>query len=224
MSKSLSGIKAKGNYDDFKSAGKYLGSGLVEGIKAKEQAAYDAGYALGQKAVHGEKDGQQSESPSKLTIKAGKWLGEGLVIGMQKMGNQVYKSGRNLGETATDTISSAISKVADFVNTDIDAQPTIRPVLDLSDVSSGARAIDGMFSMQPSVGVLSNVRSISSMMNRGQNGTNNDVISAIKDLKSSFNNTPSNVYNVNGVTYDDGSNISDAVKTLVRAAKVERRS
>lgn len=224
VSKSLSGIKTKGNYDDFKSAGKYLGSGLVEGINAKQQAAYDAGYALGQKAVQGEKDGQQSESPSKLTIKAGKWLGEGLVIGMQRMGNQVYKSGRNLGETATDTISSAISKVADFVNTDIDAQPTIRPVLDLSDVSSGARAIDGMFSMQPSVGVLSNVRSISSMMNRGQNGTNNDVISAIKDLKSSFNNTPSNVYNVNGVTYDDGSNISDAVKTLVRAAKVERRS
>ena len=77
--------------------------------------------------------------------------------------------------------------------------------------------------MNPSVGVLSNVGTINTMMNNRQNGTNTDVVSAINDLRKSLGNASNNTYNINGVTYDDGSNISDAVKTLVRAARVERR-
>lgn len=78
--------------------------------------------------------------------------------------------------------------------------------------------------MQPSVGMTSNIRAISSMMNNGQNGaTNYDVISAINDLGSKLGTPSGDTYQINGVTYDDGSNISDAVKTIVRAARIERR-
>ena len=208
----------------MKSAGKDLGSGLVKGIEAKETAVYWAGYALGQKAVEGEKDGQKSASPSKLTIQAGKWIGEGLVIGMGKMGNQVYKSGYTLGETATSTISSSISRIADMVNTDIDSQPTIRPVLDLSDVRSGTATLGDMLNLDSTVGVSANVRAISSMMSlRGQNGVNADVVSAIDKLNKKMDNIQNASYTINGITYDDGSNITDAVRTLVRATQIERR-
>ena len=61
------------------------------------------------------------------------------------------------------------------------------------------------------------------MMNRYQNGTNNEVVSALKDLKNSIDSTSGDTYYFDGITYDDGSNISDAVQTLVRAARVERR-
>ena len=208
----------------FKSAGKDLGDGLVEGIEAKEDDAYDAGYALGQAAVQGEKDGQKSKSPSKLTIQAGKWLGEGLVIGMEAMSNTVYKSGRGLGENAVDPISSTISKIGDILSNDIDAQPTIRPVLDLSEVSAGAGAINGMLDMNPSIGLMANVRSIGTLANNRQNGVNDDVISAIDRLGKTLGNLPSgNTYNVNGITYDDGSNIAGAIKDIARAALRERR-
>ena len=213
----------KSKYKSFSSAGKDLGDGLVAGINSKQSAAYNAGYKLGQKAVQGEKDGQKSHSPSKLTIQAGKWLGEGLVIGIGKMTKSVYDAGHNMGKVATDTISNAISKVSSFVNSDIDAQPTIRPVLDLSDVSAGANAINSMLGMSPSVGVLSNVRSINSMMNRNQNGANDDVVSAINDLGKAISNMSGDTYSINGITYDDGSNITNAVQSIVRAARQERR-
>ena len=61
------------------------------------------------------------------------------------------------------------------------------------------------------------------MMNSRQNGNNGDVISAINELGKRIGNASGNTYQINGVTYDDGSNISDAVKTIVRAARVERR-
>ncbi len=221
-SKGASGIKDKKS--SFKSAGKNLGEGLVEGINSKQQAAYDAGYALGQKAVQGEKDGQKSNSPSKLTIKAGKWLGEGLIIGMRKMSNLVYSSGYALGETAVNSMSSTIAHIADIFSSDIDAQPTIRPVVDLSNVESGARSIGEMFNANPSVGMMANIGSINSMMNRRQNGSNDDVVTAIKDLGRKISDRSGDTYNFGDFTYSDGSEVSDAIKTLVRAARIERRN
>jgi hypothetical protein len=47
-------------------------------------------------------------------------------------------------------------------------------------------------------------------------------VDALKDLKEGLsNNGPS--YTINGITYDDGSNVVNAVETLVRAARIERR-
>lgn len=209
--------------DEAESAGKDLGAGLVKGINAKQKAVYNAGYALGQKAVQGEKDGQQSNSPSKLTIKAGKWLGEGLIIGMAQMSSKVYKASSNLGKAATGTISGTVSRIADAINSDMDAQPTIRPVLDLSDISSNADLISSMFNTHPSVGLMANANSINRMMSRRQNGANDDVVSAIGDLKKAINDNPSNVYHFGDVAYSDESAISDAVLSLVRALMMERR-
>ena len=210
--------------DDFKTAGKNLGAGLINGINAKKQAAYNAGYALGQKAAQGVKDGSDEASPSKLTYQYGIWQGEGLINGIVAMGKKAYKAGYNLGNTAATSMSDAIAKVSDLLNTDMDSQPTIRPVLDLSDVQSGVGTIGSMLNLTPSVGVMANLGAINSMMNdRSQNGDNSDVVAAINKLRKDLGNVGGTTNVINGVTYDDGSNIVDAVSAIVRAAKVERR-
>ena len=209
--------------DDFVEAGKDLGRGLIKGIKDKEEDVYNAGFALGETAVKGEHDGQQSASPSKLTIKAGKWLGEGLVIGIKNMSKKVYNAGYDMGDNAINAVSNAIARISDIVNSDVDSQPTIRPVMDLDNVRSGMDTISRMLGATPSVGVLANVNAISSSMNRGQNGAL-DVVSAIKDIGKKLSSSGGDTYNINGITYDDGSNVSNAVKTLVRAARIERRA
>lgn len=211
-------------YYPMYSQGINLGEGLVNGIKAKYDAAYWAGYKLGQKAVQGEKDGQNSNSPSKETIKAGKWLGEGLVIGIERMGNAVYNAGESMGQNAVSSISGNIRKISDAINTDIDAQPTIRPVLDLSDVRAGAGNINSLLDFDSAIGVRANVNAIGSMMsNRSNSNSNAEVVSAINKLRNDLGNVNNTTYSINGVTYDDGSNISSAVQTIVRAARIERR-
>ena len=210
-------------YNRFYDAGTYLGSGLVIGINAKQQSVYNAGFRLGQKAVQGEMDGQRSRSPSKLTIQAGKWFGEGLVIGITSMGEKVYNAGHGIGELATQSVSQAISNVADIVANGLDSEPTIRPVVDLSDVTSGMDTLNSMWNSGVTLGAYGNLRDISNSMLRRQNG-NSDVISAInklgKDIIGSSGNTS---YTINGITYDDGSNVADAVSALIRAARIERR-
>ena len=219
------GVSAiNGQYSSFVTAGGYLGDGLILGINSKKDSVYWAAYALGQAAVQGEKDGQQSNSPSKATIKAGNWFGEGLVIGIQQMDKKVSNAGYNMGENVVGSISNTLNNISQIINSDIDAQPTIRPVLDLSEVESRAGYLNSMFNNNPSIGVTSNLNAISSGMDaKLQNGTTNDVVYAINKLRKDLSNVGGTTYNVNGVTYDDGSNISTAVKDLVRAAKIERR-
>ena len=215
---------AKTQKDEMESAGKDLGSGLVNGINAKQTAVYNAGYALGQKAVQGEKDGQNSNSPSKDTIKAGKWLGEGLIIGIKTMGRSVYQASETMGNTAIDATRSAMSTVLEALNSDMNSQPTIRPVVDLSDVRSGASVISDMLSGAQNIGVRANLNAINVAMNRKlQNGSNDDVISAINRLNDSLEGNRGDTYNFAGITYDNGDEISNAVQTLVRAAKMGRR-
>lgn len=210
-------------YTSFYMNGINLGRGLVIGINAMQNAAYNSGYALGQAAVRGEKDGQKSHSPSKLTIQAGKWLGEGLIIGMSSMESKTYNAGKSMGETAFDSIRSALSGINDIIDSDMDTTPTIRPVLDLTNVKAATGKLNGLFT-NPSFTPLANLRAIGNMSARNsQNGNSEDVVRAINRLGKSLNNVGNTYNSINGVTYDNGSEISNAVETLVRAATVGRR-
>lgn len=176
-------------YYSFYSAGGYLGDGLTEGIASRESAAYSAGYRLGQKAVQGEKDGQKSRSPSKLTMQAGKWLGEGLVIGMDKMGKSVYKSGKSMGANAVQSISSALSMIGDASISNDTFTPTIQPVVDMAELQNGSRTLS--IGADLSARLLSQpVASLQDILNSTQdsiNASNNQVIDAINALRADLN-------------------------------------
>lgn len=217
-------LTSKSVLDDVEQAGKDFVQGFANGIKNNKYLATDAGSSIGKAALAAAKEAIDSNSPSKEAMKLGNFFGEGFVIGIRDYGARVYDTSYAIADGAKNGLSKAISRVSDLIGNGIDTQPTIRPVLDLSDVESGAGYLNSMFNNGPSVGVMANLGSISAGMNaRIQNGTNNDVISAIDKLSKNLGNVSGNTYNINGITYDDGSNITDAVKTLIRAAKVERR-
>ena len=219
--KAVNAIKNK--VSDFKSVGKDVIDGFVNGIKSGFNKVVTAGSDLGKKALQAAKNALKSKSPSKKFIQLGKDSDRGLIIGFKALSGKVANVAKGVATSALDSARKTISNISDIIGSDVDNQPIIRPVVDLSAVSAGASAIDGMFGMTPSVGVLSDLRSIGSMMNGNQNGANDDVVSAINRLGKTLGGLSGDTYNVNGVTYDDGSNITSAVQDLVRAAKIQRR-
>ena len=71
---------------------------------------------------------------------------------------------------------------------------------------------------------MANIKSANALMNsRVQNGDNSDVVSAINGLRKELGNVGNTTYSINGITYDDGSNISNAVRDIVRATIIEGR-
>lgn len=209
----------------FRQVGSDLVTGFVNGITANTFKAQAAAAAMASAALSAAKEELRSNSPSKAFYDLGEYSVEGFTRAFADSKTKSSEASTEFVKSALLGVSDAISKAKDLVENGIDAQPTIRPVLDLSDITENASKITSLFDMNPSVGVLANVGAISNGMNSGQNGkTNEDVISAINGLKDNLPKKPGDTYTIGSITYDDGSEVSNAIKTLVRAARVERRA
>ena len=221
ISSAVSGVKSY--YSDFYSAGSYLVTGFTNGISANMYKAAAKAKAMAKAAVDAAEEELGIESPSKVFYRIGGFAGQGFINALGDYTSKTYDAGSEMADSARSGLKDSINKVLGLISGTMDVQPTIRPVLDLSSVESGMGVISGMFSDDASIGVTSNLRAISSSIGRyGQNGGNDDVVSAIDKLGKHLN-SQGNIYNINGITYDDGSNVSNAIETLIRAARVERR-
>ena len=206
----LTGQNIKGRYKD---AGNNAGKGLVNGIRSWGGRAYNAGQYLGRQANKGLKATLKIASPSKVFTRDGEYVGEGFVNGIKNYALKVYKAGVELATNAITGTASVSSDIFDDLK-----DPVIRPVLDLSNIQNGVNSIDNMFARNQAM-------SINARMNNAKQSevTNADVVRAINSLNSKIDGSPRTVTNINGITYDDGSNIVDAVETLVHAVKIEGR-
>ena len=216
--------RLRGYYSSFYSAGTYVASGFANGIRSRINSAASAAAAMASAASAAARKNLGIKSPSRVFKKIGSYVPQGFAIGITKFSGAVEKATNSMTGGAVDGASFAMSRVNDILSGDMDVQPTIRPVMDLSNVESGAAAIDGMFRNQQSVSVMSNVGAISNMMRyRNQNGDSDEIVGAIDKLRRDLGKLERPSYNVNGVTYDDGSNVSDTVDQLIRAIRLERR-
>ena len=218
----------RGYYNSMYSAGQYLVAGLVSGINSMTWSATNAARALGNAVISALKSALQERSPSRISHKFGEYYGQGLVNGINDTSNKAEKSGTNLGMSAIKGLKSAISKVSEIMSDNMDTNPVIAPVVDLRNVKSGSRQLNGMLTdmTNKSIGLRSSVslaNSVSSGM-RPSVQVQDSVKDLVKALRDNDSFSTKNTYNINGITYDDGSNVAEAIRTIIRAARVERRS
>ena len=132
--------------------------------------------------------------------------------------------GEYIGNAIMDGIRESLSKGMDLLDDGIgDNVIAIKPVLDLTNFKSGVNDMDNIISLRTPNRTINNANSINSIIEQNQNNGNGDLLSAIKGLSNKLDNLSGDTYNINGITYDDGSAVQDAIKTLVRAAKIKGR-
>jgi len=223
LNSALSAIN--GLRSSFYSAGANLAIGFANGISANSYMAAAKAQAMAAAAAAAARAALLINSPSKVGYEIGDFFGLGFVNAIADSAKRAYDASTEMADSAKTGLMNAFDRVSRIISGEIDVQPTIRPVIDLTNVRSGANAISGMLGLQPSMSVLTNIGAVSSMMNnRGQNGTADEVVAAINRLRRDIGNMGNTTYNVNGVTYDDGSNVSTAVEELARAIRIERRT
>ena len=121
------------------SNGTNAGQGLIDGLNAMKQRAYNAGYAVGKASDQGIKDGSGVHSPSWKAFETGTYIIQGLMNGMEAMSNKAASSASNV---ATSVIGS-YNKALDWLNP---FNGTIAPSFDLTRVNSQLASIDASFS------------------------------------------------------------------------------
>lgn len=145
----------RGKYNDFVSAGTYVVTGFVNGINNSSKTLSQASIKLANTTRDAIKKALDIHSPSKVMYGLGEYTGQGFINALLDYCDVAGKAGYDMAESAKEGLNNAISTLQDFIDGKISDQPTIRPVLDLSDVESGARRINGMFSARQAVALAS---------------------------------------------------------------------
>ena len=113
----------------------------------------------------------EENSPSKITEDIGIGLVEGLAQGIGEKHELVTDAMGNLSDDAADAMKATIAGIAQSLLDDDEFTPVITPVLDLSNVQSGARQLNNMFTTNQALSALSAFGDLQNEQLNGQNGT-----------------------------------------------------
>lgn len=222
--KAAKGAKSENAYNSMKSAGTYIMTGLIKGVSDKISDLNTKAEEVARIVARIVEKKNQIKSPSRVMYRLGDYIMQGYINGIGNRMSELQAVGETAASVASNNARTALAQVSAMLSSDIDSTPTIRPVLDLSDVARGAGQINGMLNGRTLSVNAMNANMLSASMNARQNRTD-PVLSAINNLANNLSNQPpANVYNLNGITYDDGSNIATAIGMLTRAAIVEGRA
>lgn len=140
----LTAIRNK--YTDFYNAGKYLVEGFAAGITANTYMAEARARAMARAAAQAAEAELDINSPSKVGYRIGGFFGMGFVNSLIDYTDKSYDAGASVAKSAKEGLRNAVSKISDFIENGIDSQPTIRPLLDLSDVTEGVGRLSALLS------------------------------------------------------------------------------
>lgn len=190
----------RGYKSQFYSAGWYLSSGVAQGISGGGGIVRDAARRIISNALSAMRAAADVHSPSKETEKIARFMDMGLANGLNGYSKVVSRAAEEVAGEAIDSTRSTLANLSTVLSEDMDTTPVIRPVMDMSNISAGARTINGIFSggRTLSVGVTAaKAQAASAAMResrRRQNGSN-DAASLISNANdSSVNLTGNNFY------------------------------
>lgn len=195
-----------------------LAQGLVDGIdKIQEVATNIANLLLSTFAGETE-----IASPSKVFERYGEYCDLGLVQGLNNQKSTVITSTKKLADEAIDALGGSFQNIKDKIFGDLEFDPTITPVLDLSNVTEGASYINDLFSANRAM-ELAGLDSFD--INNME--SNQDKINSLLDkfgMASANSNNQNEVINNNtfNITGSDPQAIASEVSNILQS-QVERR-
>lgn len=171
-------------HDQFKQAGAYLVEGFADGISENTYRAEAKARAMARAAAEAAEDELDEHSPSRVGYHIGDFFGLGFVNAIGTYAVKAYNASADMADSAKTGLGNAIAKVKDMIDNGVDGQPTIRPILDLSDVEEKSHRLNTLFSRSQALTVSTGIAA-----SRGQNLQNEDTN---PNIGNSYNFTQNN--------------------------------
>lgn len=112
-------------------------SGLWQGITGAAGAVWDGICDFGSAVVNGFCDFFGIHSPSRVMAGIGEYLSLGLAQGITDETGSVVQGVQDVSDTALSTMMDLAQRVGDIASDDFEYEPSIQPVVDMSDVQNG---------------------------------------------------------------------------------------
>lgn len=153
----LTAIRNK--YQEFYDAGQYLVQGFAKGIDEYTWYAEARAAAMARAAARAAEEELDINSPSKVGERIGGFFGMGFVRVIGNYASKSYEAGAEMAAAAKNGLNEAVNRVRDFVEGNMDTQPTIRPILDLSEVRAGAHTLSALLSRKQAMSISAGMES-----------------------------------------------------------------
>lgn len=216
----LKGLKEVLNDTAGKKVANNICTGLKNGLNSGKSSVSATAKAVAKAAYNAAKAALGIKSPSRMFAKLGEYTDAGFVKGLESGERDIYN-------TATDIMGKTIKDIYDALNSDVGTQPTIKPIMDLTDIQNGADEIGNMMNGYSIAGSLQLANATANAMNRSTSYANDSTLNAINKLQdtlSSILGKPSieqnNNFNIQG---DNPREIANEVSYILQK-QVERRN
>lgn len=132
--------------NDIMASGRRIAVGLADGMsgglisKAGSVGTTVKGWAGG--ITNGVKNVLGINSPSRVFKELGENLGDGMIIGLKGTTKGVNVAAKGVGNTAVDAMRDTLGNLGSLVDSDLNLQPVIRPVIDLDALKDANEALN----------------------------------------------------------------------------------
>lgn len=221
------------NYtNSFYSIGVQLMSGLANGINANRSAAINAAAATAAQALRRSREVLGIHSPSKEFFEIGRYSVLGMSNGFTENSNLITNAVGEISDEAMNVIVGIVQRIQDMLDGNLEYTPTIRPVMDATNIQNGVSAINSMFGNRY-LGSLGNIDYVSRI--RADRGNiinpivevdNANVVDAINNVGSRIDKLEAAMYNMQ-IQMDSNATVGQIYnkmdKRLGRQAKYKER-
>ena len=207
----------KDSLTEYYNLGADLADAVSRGIESMISDVVETVQGMADEALEGIKDFLEIASPSKKFLEVGKNMALGMANGVANTASYVVGETKNLGQSALSTMGMVMGQLSDAISTDVDLAPIITPVLDLSDVKTGANTLSSILDQNQTTYGLAQTVSKQTRMNI-QNGSSEVA------ANEAVGSTISNNFNISGLTVRSETDINEIAKQLYQLQQNSMRS
>lgn len=192
--------------------------GVTSGVKNNESKTSKKFKEWAETLVQSFRGGLDEHSPSKEAIKAIKYFADGIVIGFDNSVGEVSTAAENVANVILDSVSNVL-------DSDLDTQPTITPVIDLSEIQNGANSINQTLGNMSGTISLDNSKANSIQSIRNDTDSVWGAINELKDTVKQLGNVQGEtvINNQFNIENPDPNAVANEVSIILQR-QIDRRS
>jgi hypothetical protein len=130
---------------NFEYPGQMISAGIALGIRNGQSGVVQAAIDVVQAAIDAANATADIGSPSKVFARLGAFMDAGLVKGLTGNKDDVQNASTAMTESAIGGAADIIGIISQAMADSVDLQPTVTPVLDLSNITAAGSTLDSIF-------------------------------------------------------------------------------
>lgn len=164
--------------DSWSSAAVQVVNGFISGISSRISAAASAAAAMARAAYEAAMAELDINSPSRKFREIGRFADLGFAEGLKAFSFEAEDAAIDLAKSSLDSMNKTIANLYNSTSSYMNDQPVIRPVLDISDITSKTGKIDAALNRKHAMSIDTSIRSKTSQSSSsvGQNGETGGVV------------------------------------------------